>query len=169
MRRLDECPRERTPLQPREFLQKLALALQTHESEDSEFFVRMFEHEFGEDPPWHRPQRPKDVAFVLSSQQLGPCEDGLGDKLMADFLLALSARQKHPKYLLLLSRGVYLAVQDGENLAPLQKLEALGTRIMVSKSSLEHYNQVEGLKVGEAVSTLQMVDVLYDSEKVIRL
>lgn len=144
------------------------MALQTHESEDSEFFVRMFEHEFGDDPPWRRPQRPNDVAFLLQSDTLGPVED-LGYELMKDFMLALSERPRHPRYLLVLSRAVYLVVKDCACLPFLQKLEAKGTRILVSKSSLEYFDKVDDLRVGEAVSMLQMVDTLYEIEKVIRI
>jgi hypothetical protein len=155
-------------LERAQLLEKLFMALQTHENEDSEFFVRMFEHEFGDDPPWRRPQRPNDVVFVLQSDQLGPVED-LGPALMRDFLLALSERPRHPRYLVLLSRAVYLAVREGECLPCLQKLGAKGTRILVSKSSLEYFDKSEDLRVGEAVSMLQVVDTLYEVEKVIRL
>lgn len=155
-------------MEPAELLQKLVMALQTHENEDSEFFVRMFEHEFGDDPPWRRPQRPNDVAFLLTSDAVGPLEDH-GRELMRDFLLALSERPKHPKYLLILTRAVYLVVRDAPVLGSLQKLEAKGTRVLVSKASLESFDKLEELRVGEAVSMLQIVDTLYEVEKVIKL
>lgn len=145
------------------------MSLQTQEHEDSEFFVRMFEHEFGDDPPWRRPQRPKDVAFVFSSDALGSPEPELGERLMADFLLALAERQTHPKYLVFLTRAVYLAVRDSACLPSLKKLEAVGTRLLVSKASLEHFNKQDDLRVGEAVSMLQIVDTLYEVEKVVSL
>lgn len=144
------------------------MALQTHESEDSEFFVRMFEHEFGDDPPWRSPQRPNDVAFMLRSDHWGPVED-LGQELMKDFLLALSERPRHPRYLLVISRAIYLVVRDGDCLPCLQKLEAKGTRILVSKASLEYFDKADDLRVGEAVSMLQIVDTLYEVEKVVEI
>ncbi len=139
------------------------------EHEDSEFFVRMFEHEFGDDPPWRRPQRPRDLAFVLQNDGLGAGEPDLGSRLMGDLLLALAERQAHPKYLVLLTRAVYLVVRDSPCLPSLQKLEAVGTRILVSKASLEFYDKQGDLRVGEAVSMLQIVDTLYEVEKVISL
>lgn len=145
-----------------------ASPLQSHEAEDSEFFVRMYEHEFGDDPPWRTPQRPNDVAFVLASDTLSD-QDGLGAELMRDFLLALAERPRHPKYLVMHSRGVYLAFPGSDSLESLQKLEAKGTRILISKASLEFFDKAEGNRVGEAVSMLQLVDTLYEVQKVVKL
>lgn len=155
-------------MERKRLLHKLAMALQSHEAEDSEFFVRMFEHEFGDDPPWRRPQRPNDVAFLLDSDGIGPVEE-LGATLMQDFLLALAERPRHPKFLLVVSRGIYLTLRDAPTLAPLQKLEAKGTRILISKASLEFFAKTDDHRVGEAVSMLQIVDTLYEVENVVSL
>lgn len=152
----------------RQLLLHLLSGLQTAESEDSEFFVRMFEHEFGDDPPWRRPQRPRDLALVLSDDRLGAAEDqDFGQKLMQDMLVAMAERQSHPKYVVLLNRGVYLAIRDADALPALKKMEARGSRVLVSKASLEHFDKADDLRLGEAVSMLQIVDTLYEVEKVL--
>lgn len=157
-------------MERRQLLERWLLALQTNqEVDDSQFFVRMFEHEFGDDPPWRRPQKPKDVALLLTSDRIGADEPVLGAAMMGDFLLALAERPTHPKFLVAMTRAALLTVRDSPVLESLQKLETVGVKILVSKASLKHFAKTEEQRVGEAVSMLQIVDTLYDVEKVLTL
>lgn len=139
------------------------------DEEDSQFFVRMFKHDFEDDPGWMAPPQPARVGVLLSSDSWGRDGEDFGHMLIADFLTALLDREKRPEILFLVNRAVQLGIRDSDCLELLQKIEAQGVRILVSERSLFHWNVPTELRVGQAVSMSEIVDAFYDLDKVISI
>lgn len=139
------------------------------EDEDSQFFVRMFKHDFEDDPGWMAPPQPARVGILISHDRWGRDEEGFGRELVSDFLTALLDREKRPEIIILVNRAVHLGIRDSDCLELLQKIEAQGVRILVSERSLFHWKVPTELRVGQAVSMSEIVDAFYDLDKVISI
>jgi len=138
------------------------------DADESQFFVRMFKHDFA-DPPWRRPAGRFSVGFILTSDKWGAEDPELGRVLVRDFLQTMDEKKELPEWIFLVNVGVRLGLKGSECLGFLQSLEALGVKVLVSKTSLYHFGVETELRVGEAVTMFQMVETLYKAEKVITL
>ena len=138
------------------------------ESDSSGFLVRMFKNDFT-DPPWKKPVEKSAFVIVISSELFGSGNTELGEILMGDLLATLCEKAVLPKWIFLLNTGVQLGLKGSKALSLLQKLEALGVKIMVSKTSLYHIGAETELRVGEAVTMFSFVEVMYRAEKIISL
>ncbi|MBI4859317.1 MAG: hypothetical protein HY815_03525 [Candidatus Riflebacteria bacterium] len=139
------------------------------EFEDSQFLVRMFKHEFDPHAPWRRTQNHLDIAVVLTSESWGSGDEKLGGMLLSDFLLTLAERREKPRFVFLLHSAVKLAAGSGQALDSLKKLEALGVRILLSKTSLAHYKLEKEVRVGEVGTMMDIVNWLCKVGKVVTL
>ncbi|MBI3890386.1 MAG: hypothetical protein HY303_02525 [Candidatus Wallbacteria bacterium] len=136
-------------------------------AEDSEFFVRMFKHEFDSDPRLRKPQPLADVAVVLTRDTWPSDDPEHGATMVANLLLTLAESPQRPKFLFLLNTAVKLAVKSSRTLESLQRLEALGTKIQVGKASLDHFCLEGELRVGEMISMLEMLNTCFGVGKVL--
>ncbi len=135
-------------------------------AEDSEFFVRMFKHDF-DSGSLRKPKPLADVAIILTRDRWGTDDPGLGEVLVKNLLVSLAENSQKPKFLFLLNSAVKLAVSTSGALESLQSLEAMGAKVHVNKASLDHY-QLEGeLRVGEVTSMMEMLDTCFSIDKVI--
>jgi len=132
------------------------------------FLVRMFKHDFT-DPPWKQPVVKSSFAFVFSSHILGSGNEELGKVLIEDLLTTLCEKSLMPQWIFLLNTGVKLGLKDSSSLSLLQKLESLGVKVMVSKTSLYHFGVETELRVGEAVTMFSFIEVMYKVEKIFSL
>lgn len=140
-----------------------------YEGEDSQFFVRMFKHEFDPQAPWRRTQDLADLAVVLSSESWGTGDAKLGESLMNDFLLTLAERRDKPKYVVLLNSAVKMAVTTGQALDSLKKLEAIGCKVLLNKASLAHFKLEREVRCGEVATMFDIVNWLCKVAKVLSL
>jgi hypothetical protein len=140
-----------------------------YEGEDSQFFVRMFKHEFDPQAPWRRTQDMADMAIVLTSEGWGQGDGKLGESLMNDFLLTLAERREKPKYVVLVHSAVKLAAIHGQALDSLKKLEAIGVKVLLNKASLAHYKLEREIRCGEIATMFDIVNWLCKVGKVLSL
>lgn len=140
-----------------------------YEGEDSQFFVRMFKHEFDPQAPWRRTQDMADMAIVLTSEAWGQGDGKLGESLMNDFLLTLAERREKPKYVVLVHSAVKMAAINGQALDSLKKLEALGVKVLLNKASMAHYKLEREIRVGEVATMFDIVNWLCKVSKVLSL
>jgi hypothetical protein len=140
-----------------------------YEGEDSQFFVRMFKHEFDPQAPWRRTQDLADMAIVLTSEAWGTGDGKLGESLMNDFLLTLAERREKPKYVVLMNSAVKLACVTCQALDSLKKLEAIGTKVLLNKASIAHYKLERETRVGEITTMFDIVNWLCKVAKVLSL
>ena len=138
------------------------------DNDSSGFLVRMFKHDFT-DPPWKQPVGKSSFVFAFTSHVIGSGNEELGEILIGDLLATLCEKDMLPKWIFLLNTGVKLGLKGSPSLALLQKLEGLGVKIMVSKTSLYHLGSETELRVGEAVTMFSFVEVMYQAEKVLTL
>ena len=139
------------------------------EFEDSQFFVRMFKHEFDPNAPWRRTQDHLDLAVVLTSEGWGTGDEKLSGTLLNDFLLTVTERREKPRYLILMNSAVKLAAGAGPALDSLKKLESLGVRVLLNKTSVAHFQLEREVRVGEVITMLDIVGWLCKVAKVITL
>lgn len=138
------------------------------DNDSSGFLVRMFKHDFT-DPPWKQPVGKSSFVFVFTSHTIGDGNEELGEILIGDLLATLCEKDMLPKWIFLLNTAVKLGLKGASSLQLLQKLEGLGVKIMVSKTSLYHLGAETELRVGEAVTMFSFVEIMYQSEKVLTL
>ncbi len=138
------------------------------DNDSSGFLVRMFKHDFT-DPPWKQPVGKSSFVFAFTSHTIGGGNEELGNILMGDLLATLCEKDMLPKWIFLLNTGVNLGLKGSSSLQLLQKLEGLGVKVMVSKTSLYHLGAETELRVGEAVTMFSFIEVMYQAEKVLTL
>jgi hypothetical protein len=140
-----------------------------YEFEDSQFYVRMFKHEFDPKAPWKRSEDLADMAVVLKSEHWGEADTKLGETLMSDFLLTLAERREKPRFVYLIHSAVKLAAASGSALESLKRMEALGVRILLNRTSLAHYKLEREVRVGEVTTMMDIVTGLCKVAKVLTL
>jgi selenium metabolism protein YedF len=111
----------------------------------------------------------RKIVVLLGTETLGQGDDGLGRKLVLNFLLTLKEMGPDLWRLMLVNGGVKLAVEGADALPSLQTLEDAGVRVMVCGTCLNHFGLLEKKKVGETTNMLDIVTAMQLSDKVISL
>lgn len=105
---------------------------------------------------------------LLASETLGHGDDGLGAKLMTNFIGSLGELGEALWRIILLNGGVKLAATAGPCLDSLKNLEKSGVSILVCGTCLNHYGLLEKKEVGETTNMLDVITSLALADKVIR-
>lgn len=113
--------------------------------------------------------RPKQIMVLVGTDRIGHGDDGLGSKLMVNFLATLSEMGKDLWRLVLVNAGVKLAIEGSEVLLQLQNLEQQGTQLLVCGTCLNHFGILEQKRVGETTNMLDIVTAMQLADKVISL
>lgn len=103
----------------------------------------------------------------LSSETIGRGDDGLGARLMVNFLGSLPELGSDLWRIVLVNGGVKLAA-GGPALEKLRALADAGVSILVCGTCLEHYGLLEHRQVGDTTNMLDIVTSLQLADKVIR-
>lgn len=111
----------------------------------------------------------KNDAILITSDSLGDGEAELGVKLMSNYLIALSEGDHLPSHVLLMNRGVFLAVEEAKTVGTLRILVEKGVRILACGTCLDYYNLKDTLAVGEVGNIYMARDVMAGADKVITL
>ena len=116
------------------------------------------------------PPAPTDgrTLVLITTETLGRGDDGLGVKLMENFLGSLPELGAGLWRVVLLNGGVKLAATPGKTLENLRALEAAGVSVLVCGTCLNHYGLMEQKQVGETTNMLDIVSSLALAGKVIR-
>ena len=108
------------------------------------------------------------TAVLITTEFFGSGDDGLGEKLMGNFLATLSDLGESLWRVILLNGGVKLAVKPGKSLDSLKALEASGVSVLVCGTCLSFYGLLESKAVGETTNMMDVVASLGLADKVIR-
>ena len=108
------------------------------------------------------------VAVLITTEFLGSGDDGLGEKLMGNFLATLPDLGDSLWRIVLLNGGVKLAAKPGKALDSLKSLEAAGVSVLVCGTCLSFYGLLEDRQVGETTNMLDVVSSLGIADKIIR-
>ncbi len=111
----------------------------------------------------------KKILVMCATDRIGFGDDGLGVKLMANFIRTLKEMGPDLWRLVLVNNGVKLAVQGSEVLQELQDLEKDGLKILVCGTCLNHFDLLEKKRAGETTNMLDIVTALHLADKAITL
>jgi selenium metabolism protein YedF len=124
----------------------------------------------GETPVHAGPaQEGKKILVLLGADCLGKGDDGLGRKIIVNFVRTMKEMGDDLWRLVLLNSGVKLAVEGSEVLPQLQELAGEGLGILVCGPCLKTFNLLEKKQVGELTSMLDIVTSMQMADKVISL
>ena len=108
----------------------------------------------------------KTLMLIIGTDSLGK-EEELGKKLMKGFFDTMKVYKQLPHTLFFLNAGVKLTTVNGEIVAVLKEIEALGVEIYSCGTCLKHYNLESELKVGNRGTTNHIVEGMQEFDKVV--
>ena len=109
------------------------------------------------------------VVVFITSDKLGEGDERLGGILMKAFLNTLHDSEPKPEKILFINNGVKLTTEGSEVLDSLEALTHDGVDIMSCGTCLNYYGIVEKLKYGIAGNMYDIVNVLLEAGKVIKI
>ena len=105
---------------------------------------------------------------LITTETIGRGDDGLGAKLMGNFVATLPELGPRLWRIVLINGGVKLASQPGPALDALKKMAADGVSVLVCGTCLAHFGLLEAKEVGDTSNMLDIVTSLDLADKVIR-
>ncbi|MBU4377898.1 MAG: sulfurtransferase-like selenium metabolism protein YedF [Pseudodesulfovibrio sp.] len=100
---------------------------------------------------------PQKILVFISSEVIGSGDDGLGGRLMFNFLATLKEIGGELWRIILVNGGVRLAVPGSPCLNQLAALEQTGVSILVCGTCLEHFGLTGQRQVGQVTNMLDVV------------
>ncbi|MBM3322023.1 sulfurtransferase-like selenium metabolism protein YedF [candidate division WOR-3 bacterium] len=107
------------------------------------------------------------AVLLISSDKLGQGDEKLGQLLMTLFLRTLAEVPNRPSCLLLMNRGVWLALEGSQDLALLAALEAQGVTVRVCGTCLDFYGVKDRVRVGAVSNMYELVELLLAGDRTI--
>ncbi len=107
--------------------------------------------------------------LIIASEAFGTGDEGLGRKLMGNFLSTMPEFGNELWKIILLNGGVKLSVKEGKPLDALKKFEEEGVEILVCGSCLEFYQLTKEQKVGQSTNMLDVVSAMQLADKIIKI
>lgn len=114
-------------------------------------------------------KQPRRIAVFLSADVIGRGDDGLGGKLMLNFLKTLPELGPELWRIVMVNGAVKMSAQDSPHLEALRALEAQGASILVCGTCLEFFGLLDKRAVGQTTNMLDVVTSLQLADKVIDL
>lgn len=109
------------------------------------------------------------VAVVINKNGMGNGPKELTDVLIKNYLTLLRQEERDPAYICLYADGVFLACEGSGVVETLRELEKKGTKIVICKTCLVFNDLLEKVAVGNVGTMIDIIDVQYNSTKVITL
>jgi selenium metabolism protein YedF len=119
-----------------------------------------------------RPEHKTDTRKVMvmcATDRIGYGDDGLGLKLMVNFLRTLKEMGPDLWRLVFVNNGVKLSINASEVIGDLKSLEDDGLKILVCGTCLNHFNLLERKQVGETTNMLDIITAMQLADKVITI
>ncbi len=107
--------------------------------------------------------------LLVASDQLGSGDESLGQLLIASFINALPEAKPRPSKIMFINRGVMLTTEGSRVIDALKQLEKDGVQIFSCGTCLNHYQLKEKLKVGQITNMYDIVNSLFNADKVVRI
>jgi selenium metabolism protein YedF len=107
------------------------------------------------------------AVIVVSAEQMGRGDDGLGAKLLGNFLRNLVAVEPKPEAIVFYNGAVRLLGPDSKDLEALRQLEDAGVDLLACVTCLEFFALTESLALGQVSNMREIVQRLMSAEKVI--
>ncbi|WP_243311589.1 sulfurtransferase-like selenium metabolism protein YedF [Fundidesulfovibrio agrisoli] len=107
------------------------------------------------------------IVVFLTSDVVGRGDDGLGAKLMLNFIKTLPELGSELWRIVMVNAAVKLAAEGSPHIETLRALEAAGVSILVCGTCLEFYGLMQQRAVGQTTNMLDVVTSLQLASKVI--
>ncbi|MDK9705568.1 MAG: sulfurtransferase-like selenium metabolism protein YedF [Desulforhopalus sp.] len=107
------------------------------------------------------------ILVLVTASQLGHGDEGLGGKLMVNYLKTLKEMAGDLWQLIFVNSGVQLTIDTSPVLTELQEYERLGVIILACGTCLEHFQLTARKKVGATTNMLDIVTAMQFADKVI--
>jgi selenium metabolism protein YedF len=114
-------------------------------------------------------KRSGGAVVVVGSEQLGRGDDGLGAKLLGNFLRTLTAQDPKPDTIVFYNAGVKLLAQGSSSLEALKQLDDAGVDLLACVTCLEFFGLTDKLAVGHVSNMREIVQHLMAAAKVITI
>lgn len=111
----------------------------------------------------------KKYVVLITSRTVGDGEQELGEKLMSNYLIALSEGEVLPSHVLLINTGVQLAKLAEKTVATLQDLIDKGVVVLACGTCLDYYEMKDQLAVGQISNIYNFRDIMANASNVITL
>ncbi|MEW5765493.1 MAG: sulfurtransferase-like selenium metabolism protein YedF [Acidobacteriota bacterium] len=105
--------------------------------------------------------------LYITSDRIGDGDEALGRLLMRNFLGKLAESGERVERVLLLNRGVFLALEGAETLETLREMESKGAVVTACITCLGHYGVENRLRVGVAGTMGETVEALRTADRVL--
>ena len=144
----------------------------TLKQQDADYFVigsirSMTEPKAG---PAEEPHgKAQKIMVMCATDRMGFGDDGLGQKLMINFLRTLKEMGPDLWRLVFVNNGVKLTIDGSEALEDLKELENKGLHILVCGTCLTHFDLLDRKQVGETTNMLDIITAMQLADKVINL
>ncbi|MFP4474298.1 MAG: sulfurtransferase-like selenium metabolism protein YedF [Desulfatibacillaceae bacterium] len=109
------------------------------------------------------------IMVMCGADRIGRGDDGLGAKLMVNFLKTLPEMGEELWRLVLVNSGVKLATAGSDALDALRELEGSGVSILVCGTCLGHFDLLDQKRVGETTNMLDIVTSMQNATRVVGL
>jgi len=112
---------------------------------------------------------PDSYIIFITSDRLGTGDKRLGEILIKAFLNTIWEAEKKPDSVILINNGVKLSTEGSEALDTLELLAKEGVQIISCGTCLAYYELTDKLKVGLASNMYEIVNILLDAHKIIKI
>lgn len=109
----------------------------------------------------------KKILILVATNRMGHGDDGLGAKLLINFLKTLKEMGPDLWCLVFINSGVTLTAEGSEAVPILQGLAAEGVKILVCGTCLTHFDLLHKKQVGETTNMLDIVTGMHLADSVI--
>ncbi len=110
-----------------------------------------------------------DFIIFITSDRLGVGDERLGEILIKAFLNTIWEAELKPDKVVLMNSGVKLATEGSEGLETLELLEKEGVDVISCGTCLAYYELTDKLKVGLTSNMYEIVNILINTPKVIKI
>ena len=101
----------------------------------------------------------KDKVILLTSDQLGTGDAGLGQSVLETFFVLLKQREEKPLAVFCMNRGVFALTKQSFVSVHLAEMARAGVQVLACKTCVDHYGVEEQLTAGEVSSMSVFVEL----------
>lgn len=110
-----------------------------------------------------------DLVFFIDSDSLGRGSEELGGILMRTFLHTLGEAEVKPQKMILVNSGVKLACEGSPALEDLQTAASQGVEILACGTCLNYFELKEKLRAGRISNMYEILNVLSQAGRIVKL
>ncbi len=107
------------------------------------------------------------TVVIVSAEQMGRGDDGLGAKLLANFLRTLAGLEPRPDAIVFYNAGVKLLGPGSTSLDALRQLDERGVDLLACVTCLEFFDLTKKIEVGQVSNMREIVQRTLGASKVV--